>query len=192
MKNELNIVERIQVYKDLYQAELDYGLKLDGRLSINLTVLTITGTGVLTCISGLFPARFCLLWYINCVLCAISLVSFAYCVFRFYKAYYGYIYQYVNLKEINNGYWKYKHNFQKSQLPPETQKQADFWSEQFLFMSISNNYFITSVQNRVINLRKADNLRKLIFSVVLNLGLVAITFIYQIVYKNIIGGTLYG
>ena len=62
MKNELNIVERIQVYKDLYQAELDYGLKLDGRLSINLTVLTITGTGVLTCISGLFPARFCLLW----------------------------------------------------------------------------------------------------------------------------------
>lgn len=186
----MNIFEKIQINKGLYQDELEFKTKLDGRLSINLTILTITGAGILTVVENIFPISLTPLSIINCLLCLTSIITFINCCVRFVKAYYKYQYHYVYLSEINAGNRQYKFQLLNECIKSD-EEQIEIWVEDSLYENISDNYFRAAIHNRETNLTKAFNLKKLIDATLLNFIIISINFLYQIILKHIMEGDVF-
>ena len=96
----MNLLEE---YKELYYKELEHSDRLNSKISVSLTLLTIIGGGIIFLFQECVT-HFSTSWHsiILSVLSLISIFKFIQCIYRFFKAYSGYIYSYFPVKGAKN------------------------------------------------------------------------------------------
>lgn len=97
-------MDELEEYKELYYKEIEYTERLNSKINMCMTFLTIIGSGVILVWSQLGKASPSIYFWIYLILCIMSSVSFIICIIFFYKAYSGYEIHYYPIKEMAERY----------------------------------------------------------------------------------------
>lgn len=86
-------------YKELYYKELEHNDRLNNKMGIHITFITVIATAEILLWKDVFLLPYISWWWIYIVLTSISLICFVITLFYFYKLYTGYKYCHINLQE---------------------------------------------------------------------------------------------
>lgn len=93
----MNLLEE---YKDLYYKEIEYSERLNNKINTGITFLTVLGSAqiILWVQFKSFNLKiYTIIYFISCL---ISFLLFIMCVYRFYKTYTGYKYNYFPIEDM--------------------------------------------------------------------------------------------
>ena len=90
----------LEEYKELYYKEIEYTERLNSKINICITFLTIIGSGVMLVWSKIESVYTCKYFWVYLSLCITSSVLFSLCIIFFYRTYYGYKINYYPIKEM--------------------------------------------------------------------------------------------
>ncbi len=145
------VMDLLQEYKELYNHEMAFCDRLNGKISNALAIITIIGTGEAIVWKDCLNDGFNIILF---VLCIISLQCFLYTLYRFYQAYSNYQYGYYPIKETED-FVKLTYKIGKEKQKP------DEVVEKHIQNILRDNYIKAAAINREQNLIKSKAHRKL-------------------------------
>lgn len=167
-------MDLLQEYKELYNHEMAFCDRLNGKISNALAIITIIGTGEAIVWKDCLNNEFHIILFI---LCIISLQCFLYTLYRFYKAYSNYTYGYYPIKEtedfINRTY----------KIGKEKQKDQKIINEH-IYNGLKDNYIKAAAINREQNLIKSNAHRKLNKWMIISICSVFLCYAYDIIVNS--------
>lgn len=144
-------IDLLQEYKELYNHEMAFSDRLNGKISNALAIIIIIGTGEAIVWKDCLGDGFNIILFI---LCLFSLQCFLYTLYRFYKAYSNYIYGYYPIKETED-FVKLTYK-----IGEEKQKDKDV-IDTHIYNKMRDNYIKAASINRAQNLLKSKSHRVL-------------------------------
>lgn len=184
-------MNELQEYKDLYHDELNIAENLNSKITNSITLLTIIGTANVLLLKSLFPIENTIYSIIYLLICIVNIIMFLKTVYRFVKAHTGRVYNYFYLKDIQNKGIQYKKiiieelkskniNADSESIADAVNKKIEYW--------IIKEYAGCAKFNRKVNAEKSQELYKLTRSIIYNIILVFVSFIFYIIKINLVGG----
>lgn len=173
----MRIVEKIDLleeYKELYNHEMAFCDRLNGKISNALAIITVIGTGEAIVWKDCLNDGYNIILF---VLCIISLQCFIYTMYKFYKAYSNYTYGYYAIKEtaefVN---LTYKLGKEKNKTEQEI--------ENHIKKVFQNNYIKAASINREQNIKKSKAHRKLNKWMIISIISVFICYVCDIIVNS--------
>lgn len=167
-------MDLLQEYKELYHKEIEHSERLNERISKCITYLTILGSAQIllwTQLKNFEIVIYTLIYFIGCLS---SLILFGVSVYKFYRAYSGYKYNYFPIKEMAiatiQTYEIAGHN--KKDIKKANNHVYNMYCERYLNDAISNRQ-----NNEIKNKRH----KKLINFLCISFILTALVFAYGVV-----------
>lgn len=147
-------VDLLQEYKELYYHETEHSERLNAKISMGLTLLTVLITGEIILWMDMFPVQMTFLHLFYLALCSFSLIPLAFSIRFFLKSYTDYDYQYFPIEKI-------RENIEKSITYAKTledgQKKLDNHITDMFIKKFSDD----AIHNRNQNQLKCENQRLL-------------------------------
>lgn len=184
-------MNELQEYKDLYHDELHMAEYLNSKINSSITFLSLIVTANAMLLNSLFPiqATFISIFYL--ILCITNIVVAAITIYIFVKAYTGHTYFYFNIESIISNCIQYEQNIIKqlqSQSANIPQKEIFALVNKKKEQWIIEQYLLCSKCNRKTNERKTCRLYNFTVSVIINVIIVFISFIFYVIKNNLIIG----
>ena len=160
-------MDLLQEYKDLYYKEIEFSDRLNNKISICITFLTIIGSALILLWTQI--KNYQLLWYmgIYLVFCVVSTIMFFICIVMFFKTYSGYKTQFFPIKDIA------LQNTYVLNSVSEAQKEDAY---QVLKITMAERFINDAIHNRELNLKKNDKHHSLIRMIMATFIIVFISF----------------
>lgn len=172
----LQKIDLLQEYKELYYKEIEHSERLNSKINVCITFLTILGSAQILLWTQLKNFSMCIYTYIYFALCIISLVVFVISLFKFYKAYSKYNYCYFPIKKIALVTKETYEIAQNSSNPKKDRKIADH----HVYDMYCERYLNDAIVNRNINIIKNDRHKKAVTYVCICFILTIITFSFGV------------
>lgn len=98
-----NEFDLLAYYKDLYEKEMEFSERLNGKITNAITLLTVIGSGHVLLIAEIFPFTSRLNFYsiATLLLCFASGCLFVWTINRFVSAYTGFEYDYFPIEDMD-------------------------------------------------------------------------------------------
>lgn len=174
---QINRLDLLQEYKDLYYKEIDFGERLHSRIVSYITFLTL--------LIGLLGYELNILtkcendWKFGVYLtfCCFSVVLSIIMIILFIRTYVGYNIEHISINDIHQAINKcYNTNYDKQ---PYQNCQID----NAITLSLAEQYIDVAISQRHINSIKSKRYKKLIFISILNTISVLVTYLILIFIK---------
>lgn len=163
----------LQEYKDLYYREIEFTDRLNSKVSICLTMLTVAGSIIgleLSNLKNLDNAWYATVYFHLCILICLS---FMFCFYRFTKMYIKVGNPFLSIdktaKYINQVYKEYDIQ------PYENAKVDDYIS-----LQLANSYISYAFTRRKNNEELSDRYRKFIISIIICAFIIFFTYLWYI------------
>lgn len=165
-------------YKELYYKEIEFSDRLNNKITTCITLLTITGTGLIFLWMQL-TTNFLLHWKYSIygLLCLISLFFFIRSLYFFYKAYVGYQYSYFPVKAIRESI---DATFQYT----NGKENGDDMAVKHIESMFKERFITDAISNRQENAKKNQNHRNLTIWIIRSFVVILIAFAYEILFIN--------
>lgn len=183
---DINFLEECKTF---YNSEFETANRYNSRLPYSLTILSILGSGEIFILGSVFPLT--LSWWsiLYDLFVLISVVSFLFSTYYFYKTFYGHSYSYIDVCKINESCTIQEKEL-KAQDNIET-GEIDNLMNIILHDMLSEMYINCAMQNQVTNAHKSQAYTKMTHAFLINVICVFICFAINVIISNYKGGSLY-
>ena len=165
-------IDLLEEYKELYYKEIEYSERLNSKINICITFLTILGSAQILLWTQLKESNIIYYTIIYIILCIASLFVFIMSLFVFYKAYSKYNYCYFPIKDMALKTIETYNIAKTSQNPKKNSKKAD----NHVYNMFCERYLNDAITNRNINIIKNDRHKKVVTYICICFILTIITF----------------
>lgn len=159
-------------YKELYEKEVELSDRLNTKTSNAITLLTILGSGYVLLIAEIFPivTPMNVFSVIVLSLCAANLVAFVVTLWKFWRAYTGFKYNYFPIDGM------------ESTMTKAIERGMDKESRSVIRKRLIALYREGAINNRKLNLGKSERQRSLSKTIAISMLLVVATFLLWFVF----------
>lgn len=155
----------LQEYKELYYKEIEFSDRLNSKISICITFLTILGSAQIVLWTQLKNFNSSISTNVYIVFCSVTTILFIICIWKFFKTYSGY---HIQMFPIDS-YAK-----QNSRVLSSVVQEQKGLAHEVLEIKMAERFINDAIQNRKINFIKNTNHRHLINTIM-------ITFIFTFI-----------
>ncbi|MCM1416375.1 MAG: hypothetical protein NC430_10685 [bacterium] len=165
-------MDLLQEYKELYYKEIEFGDRLNNKITTCITFLTILGSALILLWTQI--KNYELFWYtgVYLVFCIIVTIMFFICIGMFFKTYSGYKTQLFPIKS-----YAIQNTNVLNTVDPEQKDKA----KELLKQKMAERYINDAIHNRELNTIKNNRHRNLIKMIMATFIIMFITFSINIV-----------
>lgn len=169
-------IDLLQEYKELYYKEIEHSERLNGKINVCITFLTVLGSAQILLWTQLKNFLLGVYTYIYLGFCILSFIIFVISLIKFYKAYSKYNYCYFPIKDMALSAIETYKIADNSQNPKKDCKRV----KNHVYNMFCERYLNDAITNRKINIIKNGRHKKVVTYICICFVLTIITFSFGV------------